>query len=322
MCQDLFLTFSYYKQLSTGQGLPWVIINLADQEMCNITSVWGLQFWMSWILELGSPGVWCHVLWLTGANAAQQSQISPPSCTLHNTGMYLPIYVTLYITAITNPMNQTPSEAKCCLASHKPSHILWDLRVHYQVQQPVTCLYPEPYESTPCPHILLTPFCRATRKLVIAIPCNVDGSRVSFSYVTSCTCICQLVWLTCHFKIINSFMQDAWGLKLQIDHDPPPIFRIIRLQQRDHSFRYSLRFPSFAIMALHRNVLQEDDILFELCADTRSDVSDYSDNESLDSDGDSDIPTTSSHKQLWSSTGPLTLQFPHPFSSHLSRQFL
>jgi len=45
-------------------------------------------------------------------------------------------------------------------------------------------------------------------------------------------------------------------------------------------------------------------------ADTRSDVSDYSDNESLDSD--SNVPTTSSHKQLWSSTGPLTPQFPHP----------
>jgi hypothetical protein len=40
-------------------------------------------------------------------------------------------------------------------------------------------------------------------------------------------------------------------------------------------------------------------------------ISDYSDNESLDSD--SDILTTNSHKQLWSSTGPLTPQFPHPF---------
>jgi len=48
-----------------------------------------------------------------------------------------------------------------------------------------------------------------------------------------------------------------------------------------------------------------------LYADTRSDVSDYSDNESLDSD--SDVPTTSSHDQLRSSTGPLTPQFPHPF---------
>jgi len=49
-------------------------------------------------------------------------------------------------------------------------------------------------------------------------------------------------------------------------------------------------------MALCRNVLEEDNILCELYLDTRSDVSDYSDNESLDSD--SDVPTTSSHKQL------------------------
>jgi hypothetical protein len=39
------------------------------------------------------------------------------------------------------------------------------------------------------------------------------------------------------------------------------------------------------------------------------DVSDYSDNES-------DIPTTSSHIQLRSSTGPLTPQFPQLFFSH------
>jgi len=49
-------------------------------------------------------------------------------------------------------------------------------------------------------------------------------------------------------------------------------------------------------LALHMNVMQEDDILCELYVDTRSDVSDYSDNESLDSD--SDIPTTSSCKQF------------------------
>jgi hypothetical protein len=60
-------------------------------------------------------------------------------------------------------------------------------------------------------------------------------------------------------------------------------------------------------VALHRNVLQEDDILCELCADTLSDVSDYSDSRS-----DSDIPTTSSHKELRSS-GPLTPQYPHLF---------
>ena len=64
-------------------------------------------------------------------------------------------------------------------------------------------------------------------------------------------------------------------------------------------------------MALHRNVLQEYDILCELHAETRSIVSDYSNNESLDSDRN--VPTTSSRKQLRSSTGPLTPQFPHPF---------
>ena len=56
----------------------------------------------------------------------------------------------------------------------------------------------------------LTPCRRVTRKLLIALPCVVDGPRVSsFSYMMSCTCICQLVWLTYHFKVINSLMQDA-----------------------------------------------------------------------------------------------------------------
>ena len=52
-------------------------------------------------------------------------------------------------------------------------------------------------------------------------------------------------------------------------------------------------------MALSKNVLQEDDILCELYADTRSDVSDNSDNEGLDRD--SGVSTTSSRKQLQSS---------------------
>jgi hypothetical protein len=55
-------------------------------------------------------------------------------------------------------------------------------------------------------------------------------------------------------------------------------------------------------MAMHRNVLKEDDILCELYSDTHCDVSDYSDNESLDGDCDSvsNVPT-SSCKQLQSS---------------------
>jgi hypothetical protein len=128
----------------------------------------------------------------------------------------------------------------------------------------------------------------------------------------SSTCVCQLVWLTYRFKVIDSLMQDAYVSSYkQTDRSWPPIFRTIRLQQGDHSFRYSPCFSSFAIMALCRNVLQEDDILCELHVDTRSDVFDCSCNESLDSD--SNVSTTSSHKQLPSSTGPLTPQFPHPF---------
>jgi len=53
--------------------------------------------------------------------------------------------------------------------------------------------------------------------------------------------------------------------------------------------------------------------LCELYAYARSDISDYSENESLDSDSDSDVPTTSSRKQLRSSTGSLIPQFPHTF---------
>ena len=63
-----------------------------------------------------------------------------------------------------------------------------------------------------------------------------------------------------HFSLQGYRQLDAGslGLKLQTDCSWPPIVRTIRLQQRDHSFRYSLCFPSVAIMALHKNVLQED----------------------------------------------------------------
>ena len=73
-------------------------------------------------------------------------------------------------------------------------------------------------------------------------------------------------------------------------------------------------------MAMRRNVLQEDDILCELYVDRSSDVSDFSDSESLDSDieHDSDIPT-SSCKQLWSSV--IVVSSDSEISA-ISRQFL
>ena len=90
------------------------------------------------------------------------------------------------------------------------------------------------------------------------------------------------------------------GLKLQTNRPVvTPIFRTRRLQQAHHSFRYSFCFPAVAFMALRKNVLQEDDILCELYADARSDVSDNSDNGI--SDSDSDVSATASRKQLPSS---------------------
>ena len=53
--------------------------------------------------------------------------------------------------------------------------------------------------------------------------------------------ICQVVWFTFHFKVTHSLMQDAWVLSYkQTDQSWLPIFRTIRLQQRDNSFRYSV----------------------------------------------------------------------------------
>ena len=66
-------------------------------------------------------------------------------------------------------------------------------------------------------------------------------------------------------------------------------------------------------MALRRNVLREDDILSEMYADTRSDVSDYSDNESLDSD--SDVPTTAIF--YWSTDPTISTPiFPHVYQDN------
>jgi len=134
-------------------------------------------------------------------------------------------------------------------------------------------------------------------------------------YPTCCWCIMHIRLSAglAHF-LLQGYRQlhVGWlGLKLQTDQPWRPIFRTIRLQQRDHSFRYSPCFPSVVIMGFCRNVLQEDDILCELYVDIHSDTSDYSINESFSSD--IDVPTTSSRKQLRASSGPLTPLFPRPF---------
>jgi len=66
--------------------------------------------------------------------------------------------------------------------------------------------------------------CQVAYKDVIGIPCCIDGSHISkFSYTKSCTCIFQLVWLTYHFKVIDSLLQDFWVSSYK-QTAPDPLF--------------------------------------------------------------------------------------------------
>ena len=62
--------------------------------------------------------------------------------------------------------------------------------------------------------------CRVTYIDMIVILYIIARSRISmFSYTMSCTCVCQLVWLTYCFKVIDSLMQDVWVSSYkQTDH--------------------------------------------------------------------------------------------------------
>jgi hypothetical protein len=104
---------------------------------------------------------------------------------------------------------------------------------------------------------------------------------------------------------------DAWVSSYkQTDQSWPPIFRTIWLQQRDHSFRYSvfLQLQSWLCVGIFckRTIFCVSYMQIHVLMPGW-----YSDNESLNSD--IDITTTSLHKQLRSSTGSLTPHFPHPF---------
>jgi hypothetical protein len=116
-------------------------------------------------------------------------------------------------------------------------------------------------------------------------------------------------------SLIASRLSTAWCRMLgvpsyqQKDRSCSPIFRTIRLQHRDHSSRHSafLQLQSWLCVGMFckRTIFcvsyMRMHVLMSLIIVT----------ESLDSDGD--VHTTSSRKQLRSSIGPLTPQFPYPF---------
>ena len=112
------------------------------------------------------------------------------------------------------------------------------------------------------------------------------------------------------FKVINSLIQDACVSSYkQILSDP------LFLEPQDCNIATTHSGTLYVFVQLQSWLCVgrfcKWTMFCELYGDTLSDVSDHGDNESLHSD--SDVPTTSSHKRLRSSTGPLTSQFPHTF---------
>jgi hypothetical protein len=121
---------------------------------------------------------------------------------------------------------------------------------------------------------------------------------------------CRLVWFTYRFKVIVRVMQDAWVSSYkQTIHDPLFLepFDCNKGTTHSDTLYIFLQLQSWLCVGMfcNRTVVCVSyvriHVLMSLFIVTVTVC-------------DSDDPTTSSDKQLWSSTGPLTPQFPHPFS--------
>jgi hypothetical protein len=114
--------------------------------------------------------------------------------------------------------------------------------------------------------VLLTLCHQKTKNDVVALPRIVDRSCLStFSYTMSYTCVYQLVWITYCFKLFDSLVQDVWiSSYKQADWSWPFTFRTLRFH-KEATHSNTLCFPSIAIMALHRNVLQEWVLVRVMC---------------------------------------------------------
>jgi hypothetical protein len=158
-----------------------------------------------------------------------------------------------------------------------------------------------------------------TCKGVIVIPCIVDASCIStFLYLMPAR-----AFVSCSGSPFTSKLLTAWAsnykhipllsLKLQTHTAPGPqitntyrswphILTIIILQQSDIWMKYPLYFllylPSVGNIALSRNVLKKDDILWVICRYMFWYLWWFC---TQNYGSDNYIPTTSSRKQLWPS---------------------
>jgi hypothetical protein len=110
---------------------------------------------------------------------------------------------------------------------------------------------------------ILTPCRRATQKCMIALPCVVDGSRIStFSYTSSCTCVWHLIWLIYRFKFIVSLMRDV-GSQVTFKRPGNWVYLIKRLSGRQ-SVKLCANFATYRILEALHPVLTYQHVAYSL----------------------------------------------------------
>ena len=132
---------------------------------------------------------------------------------------------------------------------------------------------------------------------LIALPCVLDESCIStFLYTMFYTWFSQLPWFIHCSRLLTAWSSMFWSQITNTQTLPNPKF-LEPYNCNKVTIDSDTLFPSYlssvGLMALCRSVMGDDGILYEVYEDTYSD-----EHETEILDGDSDVPTTSSHKQL------------------------
>ena len=77
-----------------------------------------------------------HTFWLSDYSSILKQKLKSHDTYCTEYAIYLSIYLSIYLIYLSNPMEQSPSlEDKRLSASQKIPRILWNLKVHYGMQQ-------------------------------------------------------------------------------------------------------------------------------------------------------------------------------------------